>query len=333
MQVLQQAWLTNNALHFQRHHGVSVFTMLTAPKYLTRQDTAAIQHLELDHRVTEADVFDEVDGQNAFYDPVEGEFEKDWKKFMRGWLSWHQKANPLLEQYKPFVAFGINSRSDVGISRCKIELPPFLKEPGIIVKKSSNGEPQLIHVFTPGGTITAPHIDNTGKGHILAVSLGQKLVIWWDPLPNTLKQYGYIHGKRKGDLTPNAVERWQGLHWVVLHEQEFIVLPPGTIHAVLSAVNSAASGWEYLDTKWLHDGLLDKMTEWELGLAANMKRDPLQKHLLQGDASILRVIADDLEFWEDCLIELESDSGSYEKLRQLLEKCQTKLNGLLEEDE
>ena len=183
LKFIQQTWEENHSMHPQRYRASLIFTILCKQKYLDLQLTSAIQIFNMEYSVTDAEIFDEVKACNSFYDPVEGKYEEDWKKFLRRWLSWNQKGNPLLENHKQYVAFGIVSQPNKGLSTCQFQLLLRFQEKGIIIKKSSTGDPESSHVLTSGCTITGPHIDSTSKGHVLGVSIGQKLVFWWDPIP------------------------------------------------------------------------------------------------------------------------------------------------------
>jgi hypothetical protein len=45
------------------------------------------------------------------------------------------------------------------------------------MRTHADGSPLLYSVLTPAGTITAPHCDNTGSGHIILLVYGVKLVL------------------------------------------------------------------------------------------------------------------------------------------------------------
>ena len=41
---------------------------------------------------------------------------------------------------------------------------------------------------------------------------------------------------------------------------------PGMVHAVLSAENSAVTGWHHMRKKWLENGVYKEMLEWEMDI-------------------------------------------------------------------
>ena len=65
--------------------------------------------------------------------------------------------------------------------------------PQIFVKKGKNEENILINVFIIGGHIMSSHIDNSGSGHDLSVLYGAKLVLFWEPSEEVLKDYKFMH--------------------------------------------------------------------------------------------------------------------------------------------
>ena len=149
------------------------------------------------------------------------------------------------------------------------------------------------------------HCDNTGSGHIILLVYGVKLVLWWDCASEVLEQFGFIHCLKKGQLCVNAVKTWPGLSWAILDQPgQYVIMEPGQPHAVVSPVNSAVSGWSFVMPKWLGNGVLRKMVNWEMGLIE--KR--LEALEIGSDSPFIsggpiEVMSHDLELWKmwlDC---------------------------------
>ena len=77
-------------------------------------------------------------------------------------------------------------------------------------------------------------------------------------------------------------------------------MDPGQIHCVVSSVNSAVSGWNFVSSEWLKSGNLRKIMTWEMELIEKrldymLRTKVTDEHLSEAVA----VVEDDLKLWED----------------------------------
>lgn len=135
------------------------------------------------------------------------------------------------------------------------------------IRVSPDGSQKFHSVITPAASLTGPRCKNSGSAHIVLQTYGTKLVMWWDCSAEVIKEYEKIHCTQKEDRNClSAVLHWPGLHWAILEVGDYVVIEPGQVHAVLSPVNSALSGWSFVASKWLRDGILKERMEWEMDL-------------------------------------------------------------------
>jgi hypothetical protein len=209
-------------------------------------------------------------------------------------------ANPLMDSHTPLVAFDVIAHPGQGLSKCVQSKPEVLEREDVCMRTHKNGCPLLYSVVTPAGTITCPHCDNTGSGHIILLTYGVKMVLWWDSSPEVLKYFSDIHCLRKGQLSVNAVKTWPGLKWAILDEPgHYLTMEPGQIHVVLSPVNSAVSGWSFVISDWLENGKLGKMIDWEMTLIEKRLETPeigFDSPFISGGP--VEAMSNDLELWK-----------------------------------
>ena len=75
-----------------------------------------------------------------------------------------------------------------------------------------------------------------------------------------------------------AVGEWPGLKWTILEPGDYIVMNPGTVHAVLSPVNSVVGGIYLLDQEWIKDGTVKSKMAWHFQKLEAMIEDPSVDH-------------------------------------------------------
>jgi hypothetical protein len=268
-------WEKLHDMHPSKTIGWQILEHLSAAKALTHK--VQPQTLELDSVPTGADLLEDVKSHTKFFNHLTGESNAkfDWYQFMRGWEAMRDYANPLMEHYTPFVAFDVVSHPGKGLSRCIQKIPAIIERNAVCARRHENGTPMLYGVFTPAGTITSPHCDTTGSGHIILLVYGVKLVLWWDCNTEVMEDFSLMHCLTKGNLSVNAVKTWPGLNWAILDKPgQYLVMRPGQIHAVVSPLNSAVSGWSFVLPDWLEDGTLRNMMSWEMGVIEKRLEEP-----------------------------------------------------------
>jgi hypothetical protein len=84
-----------------------------------------------------------------------------------------------------------------------------------------------------------------------------------------------LHCSHRGDYTLTALKTWPGLRWTILEPGMFIDMGPGTVHGVISPVNSAVSGFSFMDPNYLENGRLRELMMWELDIIQKRKNSEL----------------------------------------------------------
>ena len=75
---------------------------------------------------------------------------------------------------------------------------------------------------------------------------------------------------------------------------------PGQIHCVVSSVNSAVGGWNFVSSEWLKSGNLRKIMSWEMELIEKrvdyvLRTKVTDEHLSEAIAGV----ENDLKLWKD----------------------------------
>lgn len=114
-----------------------------------------------------------------------------------------------------------------------------------------------------------------------------------------MKYFSLIHCLKKGELIVNALKTLPGLKWTILDEPgQYLVMEPGQIHAVVSPLNSAVSGWSFVVSDWLENGTLRKMMNREMEVIEERLEPPeigFDDSFISGEP--VEVISYDLELW------------------------------------
>jgi hypothetical protein len=216
---------------------------------------------------TSMHIIEDISDTDTFYHGITMQRIKNatFKDFLYGWLNMGDSGDPL--EARPYVAMDVQCESPIGLQKCMDGLPMTLKSDDVMVYRTEDGTSYSFKdVITPALTISRPRVNGYGVGQVFLVAYGVQLVLSWDDSPEVRKIFGELIGSEKVDYTWNAVKSWPGLKWSVLHVGEYVNFLPGTIHAVLSPVNSAVCSWSYMDKSWMKSGTLRDMLTWELDL-------------------------------------------------------------------
>jgi len=127
----------------------------------------------------------------------------------------------------------------------------------------------------------------------------------------------------------NAVKTWPGLNWAILQEPgQYVMMEPGQIHAVVSPVNSAVTGWSFVLSDWLRSRKLSEMMNWEM----NVIEDRLKEPEIGADSPFIsggpaEGISHDLDLWTMWL-----ESGVLDaELRSMLKTLRDEMKNRLEQ--
>jgi len=150
----------------------------------------------------------------------------------------------------------------------KISIPDEYKR-GSIFKLLENGKPDIRATITPAGTISEPHIDQSGSGTLLIELQGIKMFVIWPPSKKNLANFEPFDGSQKtGDLEA-LLEVLEKAECLILEQGECHLLGPGYIHGVLSPMNSAVAGVRVVRES-LRTGAREVM-EWESAFIRKLK--------------------------------------------------------------
>jgi hypothetical protein len=216
---------------------------------------------------TSMHILEDISDTDTFYHGITMQHAKNvtFKDFLYGWLNMGDSGDPL--EAPPYVAVDVQRESPRGLHKCMDGLPMTLQSDDVMVCRAEDGTSYSFKdVIAPALTISRPRVNGYGIGQVFLVPYGVQLVLWWDDSPEVRKIFGELDGSEKVDYTWNAVKSWPGLKWSILHVGEYIPVLPGTIHAVLSPVNSAMCSWSYMEKNWMKSGILRDMLTWELEL-------------------------------------------------------------------
>jgi hypothetical protein len=252
----------------------------------------------------------------------------DVKKFLQGWLHMGDRGDPM--HGIPYIAMDVQCVSDGGLQACIGGLPKSLESDDVMVCLTEDGrDVSLTDVITPAYTISRPHVDGSGRGQVLLCVYGKKFVFWWQDSDELRKEFGEVHGSSKGDYTRTAVRTWPGVRWTILELGKYVEMMPGTVHGVISAENSAVAGWYILRTKWLENGVYEKMLMWELDLVE--KRVKVINEAEEDPNYMLDTIEREMKHWKRWLQSGKLEQESNKKLRLLRDKVQKRIVKLRKE--
>lgn len=208
-------------------------------------------------------------------------------------------GNPSLKHHIPYTAFDVMATSMTGLKYCFREVvPDTLKRDDVIVQRANDGSCKLSSVITPAFTITRPHLDGCGSGQILMVTYGCKIVFWWEMTEEMMGLFENLHCASRGEYTSIAISTWPNMKWAILRCGEYIEMSPGTVHAVVSPMNSAVSGWTYVQSEWFKDtDLLKTLMNWELNIVEERVNNPRHDH--HDPQGIVSTIRGDVRLWEE----------------------------------
>ena len=154
--------------------------------------------------------------------------------------------------------------------------------------------PAFSATITPLGTISEPHMDQTGSGTLLIELLGKKLFIVWPPTPRNLSWFSDKYGLFSGTIFEAALQRLESPYCLVLEQGEYHLLLPGHIHGVLSATNSAIAGVPIVHSNFKDEAM--KVMKWESDLENQRRQGSLTEKRLADE--IKRGLENDSELWQ-----------------------------------
>jgi hypothetical protein len=230
---------------------------------------SSVSSIEFNEPCSQSELFEDLKDHTGFRGQLTGDSNDQWSfvDFVKGWGAMADYADPLKPDHNPLVALNVISESPFGFKKCIGGLPDELAQEGIFCKAGDNGSPLLYGIVTPASSISPPHVNNSGSGRIILQTYKTRLLIWWDVTDENLEKYESLHCRNViGDPTLMALQTWGEFHWAILKPGEYIRMEPGQIHAAISSVNSAVSGWNFVSFTWVESGALKRIMSWEMEL-------------------------------------------------------------------
>ena len=184
------------------------------------------------------------------------------------------ESNPGLDPYSPRTGpccvwdFCLQSESELASF---ITIPEEFQD-GYVFKRLDDTNYKCTITVTVIGTITEPHMDQTGSETLLFELLGTKLFIIWPPTKNNLAWFRNKYGIASETILEAALDALEDPYCVLLQPGDFYLLPPGHIDCILSFTNSAIGGILVVHDKFLETA--KKVMDW--------KNDILREQILRG---------------------------------------------------
>jgi hypothetical protein len=326
LKAFKENWTTQNKNHPSTMPGFTIIdALLEKPKLHERYIKP--QTYKFKSKPTSMHILDDIKDTDTFYHGITMQHMKEatFTNFLRGWLNMGDSGDPL--EAPPYVVMNVACESATGLKKCMDGIPAALQTENVMVCQTQPGSsPLLTDVITPALTISRPHVDGYGRGQVLLEAYGTKLVLWWNDSPEVRKVFTELQGSKNVDYTWNAVKSWPGLKWTILHVGEYITMPPGTIRAVLSPVNSAVCSWNYIDESWMESGLLRDMLTWGLDLA--------EKIIMEIDETeevpdvLLANMETEMKQWQDWIRHGKLEKDSKKKVQQLKNEIEKRVKEL-----
>ena len=132
-----------------------------------------------------------------------------------------------------------------------------------------DGDPAISATITLAGTISEPHIDQTGSVTLLIQLLGMKVFVVWPPTANNFEWFSNKYGIRYGTIFEAALQRLEFSECIIFKQGQYEHLGPCYIHGVLSPLNSAVAGVPVVHSNLRSQA--DMTMLWERGIVTRKK--------------------------------------------------------------
>lgn len=205
------------------------------------------------------------------------------------------------KKYSTIAVYDLHSSSPTGISMCGLEIPlnsPFSESSGMSLHMSYEGseKPTWTSVIVPRAGITTTHVDEWAGSVYIGHINGEKLWFFWPPTESNMEKFSEgLLGHSKALSIVDAIDQLEGLEVLFLDDTQLgFVMPPATIHAVMTFTKSATHGGFYLTTHH-HFDLARKTTKFIMEKISSLKQDGLSLKGENGD-----IIIQELQKMLDC---------------------------------
>jgi hypothetical protein len=155
-----------------------------------------------------------------------------------------------------------------GSHQCGLRVPEYVDSPDTLVEDTEHGL-SWGSTIAPLGSLTDIHYDYHGPAQLMVGIKCYKLWLIWPPTPNNLEWYSTHYSRiPTGVETVEAIERLEGLRYLIQRSGTAFILPPYHLHAVLSFEASAHCGICFWNVSTWEEFACQGM-DWELGWAKN----------------------------------------------------------------
>jgi hypothetical protein len=270
--------------------------------HLLQHPDAYISPKQYDFKTTPSagDLLEDLQYHKQFFYSVSSDVADDgtFAKFMQGWVDMDNARDPSI--HPPYCAFNVRCKSANGLNKCMEDVPVEFDNDGVpVCRTGENDTVEWSFAMTPAYHITRPHLGQCGMGQSILDLFGIQIVYWWIHSKEMMDIFQNLHCSKRGDYTLTALKTWPGLRWTILHPGLFIDMEVGIVHGLMSPINSAVSGWSFMDPKWLVNGRLRELMMWELDIVEKRKNSELVGYDNPDD--ILGNMKEVLQYWESWL--------------------------------
>ena len=265
--------------HQNRKRGLEILHVLKRKRVSIQHATGSMHNIKTND--TFPSVMEEVRRANPksirFRDILSNLEERSKKKqFLTAFET--LRTDPAHDPYdpvtKPYCIWDLSLKPG-GTLASSISIPQQYQH-GYVFRESKDGAPDISATITPPGTISEPHMDQTGSGTLLIQVLGRKLFIVWPPTQKNLSWFSNKYGLHSGTIFEAALEALEMPYCLLLEQGDYSLLRPGHIHGVLSATPSAIAGVPVVHHDLRLEGEL--LMEWESKLRDHRKTGSPDEH-------------------------------------------------------
>lgn len=186
------------------------------------------------------------------------------KQFLKALNTFHTNPahDPHDPENRPYCVWDLPVTVDGDLVKL-ISIPEQYQN-GHVYQTYKDGNLEITSTITPPGTISEPHIDQSGSGSLLTELLEGKLFVIWPPTPKNLSWFSNKYGLYSGTIFEAALEALERPHCIYLEQGASYILRPGHIHGVLTATTAAIAGVPVVHRDLRSDA--DTGIEWETKL-------------------------------------------------------------------
>lgn len=201
-----------------------------------------------------------------------------------------------------------------GLGKCSLTAGPFEGSRSHVYENFEGGKrPAWLSSVNPRGSITDPHIDYCGCSQFIRHISGRKLWLFWPPTPHNLKVFceDYVCGTTHGFSMTVAIEKFEKLEVLLVDSSKSFVIPPGTIHGVMTFTTSCHTGFKL----WGFDGFSTAKDLFNINFEVSKDRSNLDDYQVDSFREVFEhLIGTEFEKWGELCEKNKGDERSNQVL-------------------